>query len=202
MYVTPEDVTEFTNSDVYQNLLTNSPDPTTSKVGVEYAYWTYPLEKVVITLPTPEVYPIVVNENGNTAEYSVRLVNPPISTATVNVIPGSTQIYLDDGIGGIRQPGEPMPLIFNASNYNVPQPVIVHAVNDSLSEGPERAVIGHDLETPEATEVSHTRSMEVLINDNECGGKGFLASDSNFDCRVNTLDLLRLRTEWLQSTMP
>jgi len=208
MHVTAEDVTEFTSSDLYQNLLANSTNPTVDKVGVEYAWWYYPPEKIVITLPPlpVEEYPLVVDEKGYTASYTVHLSDPPTGPVSVEVIPGSTEIYLEDGGGGggggaIYQPGEPMSLAFNPSNWDMPQTVIVHAVNDSLNEGPERLVIGHDFHIPDML-VSHEKPVEIMVRDNECGGIGFLPSDSNFDCRVNAADLLELRLNWLKTTIP
>jgi len=81
--------------------------------------------------------------------------------------------------------------------------VVVTAVDDALSEGPETSVV---VNTGSDSEV---RDVEVLVNDNEryCGDnvdgpQTYAPSDFNRDCYVDLQDFALFARDWLRCTDP
>jgi hypothetical protein len=97
----------------------------------------------------------LVQEGGSTLSYTVRLNQQPAQPVAVNLSPGADLSVNDTSLS------------FTAANWSVPQTVIVTAVNDTVTEGTEQAVIRHSCSSrdPGFAGVTMDRSFGVADND-------------------------------------
>ncbi|MEM7313738.1 MAG: hypothetical protein AAF497_11365, partial [Planctomycetota bacterium] len=88
---------------------------------------------------------VVIAESGNTTSvveggafdtYGISLNSAPTATVSVTVAPDS---QTDIGMG----PGGSRILTFDATNFDVPQTIIVNAVDDAFAEGTHSSIITH-----------------------------------------------------------
>jgi hypothetical protein len=136
-----------------------------------------------------------VTEGGATDTYSAVLNSPPTSTVTIT-INHNGQVSTN-----VAQ------LIFDASNWYVPQTVTVTAVDDALSEGPHTSTISHVSSSSDTTYNGIAIANVVAhITDNEayCGQQGttYLSADVNHDCYINFKDFAVIAQQWLRCTDP
>ncbi len=83
----------------------------------------------------------VVTEGGNTDIYQVVLTYPPTQPVTIGLENVQQQVVATALNGGGNS------LVFTPQNWNVPQTVLVTAVDDSLIEGTHKAYITHVITT-------------------------------------------------------
>lgn len=72
-----------------------------------------------------------VTEGGNTDTYTIALVSAPAQDVTINVSPDN-QLTVDKNA-----------LLFTASDWNVPQEIVVSAVDDDIPEADHTGMISH-----------------------------------------------------------
>jgi hypothetical protein len=184
----PQDVDDFMETEIVQDLIKNSQDNPEAQVGMQYAQWQHPEPTVAVSAES-----IVVTEGPDTYEYEVSLVDPAASE-TVIVMPSSER--LDVGAG----PGEPVEaFIAPFTSY----PIQVMVEDDDHSEGEEMASIAHYIVptggggTPVGGVVT-----QVTIQSDDCGGLGISEFDTNTDCKVDMLDFADYANDWLSCTDP
>jgi hypothetical protein len=186
----PNDVDDFMESEIVQDLITNSAGDLEARVGMQYAEWQHPEPAVTVSAES-----IVVTEGPDMYEYEVDVVDPGMMQ-TVVVMPSSER--LDVGAG----PGEPVELMFEPAMPG-PQIVMVMVEDDDHSQGEEMASIAHYVVptggggTPVGGVVT-----QVTMQDDECGGLGISEFDTNTDCKVDWLDFADYANEWLSCTDP
>ncbi|MEG4115797.1 MULTISPECIES: DUF4347 domain-containing protein, partial [unclassified Microcoleus] len=97
-------------------------------------------------------------EGGATGSYAIELTSEPIAPVTINFNAPSE-------INAIA------PVIFDSSNWNVPQTVTVTATDDSKAEGTHSSTIAHTV-TSTDTKYSGTaiQDVNVAITDNDTAG--------------------------------
>lgn len=97
-----------------------------------------------------------VTEGGNTDTYTIALVSAPSEDVTITVSPDN-QLTV-----------EKTTLVFTASNWNVPQEVVVTAVDDDIPEGDHTGVISHSSASNDAGwNALSLPSLTVNITDND-----------------------------------
>ena len=98
----------------------------------------------------------VVSEGGNGDSYIVVLNTQPTADVTID-------LQLSSDLSADKTS-----LLFTSENWNIPQTVIVNAVDDSLEEGFETATINHTINTTDPNYSNLTvPSVSVDINDND-----------------------------------
>ncbi len=100
-----------------------------------------------------------VVEGGATDTYTLALQSQPLADVTVAVsTDGKTTV-------------NPVSLTFTAANWNVPQTVMVAAVDDLIAEGPHSSIIRHTVTSADAMYNGLTvSSVTVAITDNDSAG--------------------------------
>jgi len=102
---------------------------------------------------------------GSTDTYTVVLVRQPSGTVTITATASpADRITLNAGAG----PGPSATLTFTPTDWNVPQPITVVAVDDALVEGNHTAAIGHSASGGSYTGVA-IAPVSVTITDNDAG---------------------------------
>ncbi len=89
----------------------------------------YPAVRVI-----PSGGSTLLSEVGGTDNYMVRLTRAPTANVNITVVPGA-QAQVVSPAGGV--------LTFTTSNWNLPQSVVLTAVNDAVVEGAHTATITH-----------------------------------------------------------
>ena len=189
----PCEVDAFMDSEIVQQLILNTKDNPTARVGFQYGSWNHEPFVAPLDLSSEEAY---VQEN---TEYSYHLsltVAPPVLHNTiVTVIPNSTALAV-----GSQLPGQSMDLIFTPSNWETPRTVTVHAVDNNTSEGGDvTAYISHNVRTIPGTPSPYPMgvSMTIVVQDDEPGGSGFPEGDLDKSGHVNMVDLSIMANDWL-----
>ncbi|MCK4276071.1 MAG: hypothetical protein KAX78_06135 [Phycisphaerae bacterium] len=119
-----------------------------------------------------------ISENGLTDSYSIRLSRAPTANVTVTVsspiLPpeitslGGAALRVSTGGG---TPASALTLVFTPANWNTPQTVTVHAVNDTLGEQTEVLPIMHSVISADSSyHALAIRSVPVQIIDNDSAG--------------------------------
>ncbi|MQY73006.1 MAG: hypothetical protein GH142_04980 [Dehalococcoidia bacterium] len=182
------DVNDFMESDIVQELIKNAEGDPGAKVGLQYASW-----KHTDAIPALEVTAdaIVLNEAGETYEYTVVPIGTP-TDANVCIIPSSARLDVGNG------PGNPRILEFNTGNWEIAQHVNVMLMDDDISQGTETLFISHSISTDPNTGVS----VQVTAQDNELGGWGFTEGDINQDGKADLKDFAQFANDYLQCTDP
>ncbi|MFM8284530.1 MAG: Ig-like domain-containing protein, partial [Planctomycetaceae bacterium] len=102
-----------------------------------------------------------VTEGGPSDTYQLVLTTPPTTTVDIVLEHGAGQVT------ALATNGETF-LRFTPSNWNVPQTVVVTAVNDTLVEGPHRAYVTHRIVTSDEEYVqAYILQETVFIVDND-----------------------------------
>jgi len=106
-------------------------------------FWVVPGEAVYITQPPlagvnilADKYYLLYEDGGDSAGYDVVLNSPPAYDV---IITAACDQQLDLGNG----PAQPLVLTFTAQNWNIPQHVVMTAVDDDLIEGYHYGFISH-----------------------------------------------------------
>ncbi|MCA9156703.1 MAG: aspartyl protease family protein [Planctomycetales bacterium] len=135
------------------------------------AYQAVGMPRVVINI-TDNDYPGVmlipsdgateVTEGGATDTYQVVLTFPPTQPVTIAMANVQNQVTATALVGGGNS------LVFTPENWDVPQTVLVTAVDDAFSEGTLKTYISHSL-TTEDTDFQQAFILQevVTINDND-----------------------------------
>lgn len=181
------DVNNFMESEIVQELIHNAAGNPSAKVGLQYATWTHTNAVPALDVTAASV----VLSEAEVYDYNVVPTGTP-TDANVSIIPSSAR--LDVGAG----PGEPLILEFNTGNWETPQTVHVTAVDDANSQGTETLFIGHTISTDPNTGVS----VQVTIQDDELGGWGFNEGDIDQNGKTDFHDLAQLANDWLKCTNP
>ena len=193
--VTADDVNAFMDSEIVKELMKNGP----GYVGVQDANWTHP-DSTIVSNANPMGIGLIKGSTSGAGEcmYEVKLSKyplPPNLPPWTVVIASSDPCHLMIGgtdANGVRE------LTFDGSNYEQPQPVYVSAIDDSINQGDLKVKIAHYLKS----DPNEGFTQDVDIQDNNCGGLGFLVTDINQDCETNLLDFVPFANDWLVKMTP
>lgn len=111
----------------------------------------------------------VVTEGGATDSFTIALTAQPTSDVTITFDVGSQVSFT------------PNPLVIAPANWNVPQTVVVAAIDDDVNEGPHSATVGFVF-TGDANYAAfppNAISLTVSIIDNDVPGVLIVESDGN-----------------------
>lgn len=114
----------------------------------------------VMLIPTDGA--TVVSEGGATDTYQIVLTYPPTAPVTISMANVQNQVTATALVGGGNS------LVFTPQNWNVPQTVLVTAVDDAFSEGTHKTYISHSFTTAD-TDFQQAFILQeiVTINDND-----------------------------------
>ena len=136
-----------------------------------------------------------VVEGGPAVQYSVVLTGIPTAPVMVTITePADPNRVIIN----------PQQLTFTPANAATPQLVKVTAIDDHV-------LLGTTYSTSLAHQVTSTDNnfailpvvtIDVIIQDNECGAWGFLPADLNRDCMIDLNDFAIMAGTWLQCTQP
>jgi len=107
-----------------------------------------------------------VDETGPTSDtYTIQLTIPPTSNVTITIKP---DIQVDVGAGA----NNPITMVFTTANWNIPQTVIVTAVDDQRAEGAfHTGTITHSASSSDTNYNGITiASVAVTVADNDTAG--------------------------------
>ena len=145
---------------------------------------------------------LVVNEfNESSDQFTVALNIQPSANVTLQLqdVSDSNQIALtnaDPGTGNLD-------LLFTPDNWDTPQTVTIHAVQDNISESsPHLTSIGFSVSGAAEYETTVVNDLAVLIFEEPCCTGPYLSGDTNFDCTVNFRDLAMVTSNWMLCTFP
>jgi phenylpyruvate tautomerase PptA (4-oxalocrotonate tautomerase family) len=98
----------------------------------------------------------------------------------------------------------PQQLTFIPANAATPQFVTVTAIDDQVLRGTTYSTsLAHRVTSADSNfAILPITTIEVVIQDNECGAWGFMAADLNRDCRVDLNDFAIMAGTWLRCTQP
>lgn len=97
----------------------------------------------------------LVREGGVADTVWLHLLDPPTSPVTVNPVAG-------DGITATSS------LVFDASNYNVPQPVVITAIDNSTTDGERHSLVTYNVSSADAKyQGARVFATRVVISDND-----------------------------------
>ncbi len=103
-----------------------------------------------------------VSEAGATDTYQIVLTAPPTQPVTIAMANVQNQVSATAVVGGANS------LTFTPQNWNVPQQVLVRAVDDALAEGTHKAYISHSLTTTDSEFQQAFILQEIVtIDDND-----------------------------------
>jgi hypothetical protein len=141
-----------------------------------------------------------VQEEGATSDsYTIALTSEPTADVSVTITPDQ-QSSVGGGAGVARS------IIFNASNWNVPQEVTVTAINDSVAEGPHVSIIGHTVASLDsaygAMQVQYLLAhiVDDDIHDEKAGGEG--DGEDDVYTEITTVTLRRITPCGVLSSAP
>jgi hypothetical protein len=114
----------------------------------------------VMIIPTDGA--TIVDEDGGSDTYYLVLTFPTTEDVSIELEHLANQVTAVSGIDGTSR------LTFTSENWDVPQPVVVTAVDDDLVEGPHRAFITHRISTSdEGYQSAFVLQEMVSILDND-----------------------------------
>ncbi|MEZ6151419.1 MAG: retropepsin-like aspartic protease [Pirellulaceae bacterium] len=103
-----------------------------------------------------------VTEGGATDTYQIVLTFPPAMPVTITMANVQNQVTATALVGGGNS------LVFTPGNWDVPQTVLVTAVDDAFSEGTLKTYISHSLTTEDTDfQLAFILQEVVTINDND-----------------------------------
>jgi hypothetical protein len=112
----------------------------------------------------------VVTEGGGTDTYTVVLDTQPTAEVQVNLTVGD-HISVNT-----------TQLVFDATNWNIPQTVTVTAINDTLPEGTQTSGISHSITSSDPDYSGLTPlDLNLTVNDNDVELAGLVWNDANGD---------------------
>jgi len=190
-----EDIAALENSDIYQNLMSNSsPD---DEVLVQVAEFEIPDPRIRITQPGEST---IVRE-GQTTSYEISLPEPSEHDVAITVTPqvNVERINLGNGFG------KPVTLRF-APGDTGPKIVRVSILEDAENKRSELAVVTHTVETQDRNYTDYQLpSVQIGITDKvvdadkESGGLSYSPADINRDGLADLNDLILLTSKWLEA---
>lgn len=123
-----------------------------------------------------------VGENGLSDTYELVLWEPPIEDVRIDLIPADAQLEAVDAANPANDY-----LLFTPANWDVPQQVLVTAVDDSVLEGTHAGLIAHrSLSNDSHYDNLHIALVEVQVADNgvsNVAGRHVFYNNSAFDGR-------------------
>ncbi len=157
-----DDSTEESFHRTFVRHTSSSSDPAYQAVG---------MPRVVVNI-TDNDYPGVmlipsdgateVSESGATDTYQMVLTFPPTQPVTISMANVQNQVTATAVVGGGSS------LVFTPGNWNVPQGILVTAVDDAFSEGPHKTYISHSLSTADINfQTAFILQEVVTIIDND-----------------------------------
>jgi glycerophosphoryl diester phosphodiesterase len=147
--------------------------------------------------------PVIQLTEGQMASYTVVLDYPQQYEPRADVF---VSITADENlsINGLA-PGEVETLVFKRRAFQVPQTVLVTAVDDSANTGNRNATLTHSITSTDAYwDAMQDAQLDVLIveDDLKCGDWGYVEMDFNRDCYVDWRDLAFFANQWMACTDP
>jgi hypothetical protein len=127
--------------------------------------------------------------------FTVELTLPLAAAGTVTV----------DITSDVETDVSPAQLVFDETDWNVPQVVTVVAVDDTSEEtDPHTGVISFAISSTDAAYAGEiiVPDISVDVQENECGAWAYSDYDYNEDCVVSLEDFAVLASEWGQCTLP
>ncbi|KPL25448.1 MAG: hypothetical protein AMJ75_00965 [Phycisphaerae bacterium SM1_79] len=137
-----------------------------------------------------------VKEDGTTSdEIIISLVQPPLSDVTVlGALKPEPQFKVDAN-------GTTIAVYFDLTNWDIPQKITVTAADDAKVEGDHTGHLELKVTSDDpAFQGNYLPPVPVLIQDDECGPRGYLPADLNRDCCVDWRDFVIFADEWLACT--
>lgn len=133
----------------------------------------------------------ITEDDTEPVSYQLSLKSQPNYDVTISFLTDSQIIAID-------------PIVFNGSNWNVPQTVNIYPVNDDLSEGPHVSILSHDVSSSDANYNGFViNDITINITDDEpwCGQSGtfYFNADFNKDCYIDFGDIQSMASMWLMS---
>ncbi len=163
------------------------------------AAYNFTMRNVVVNITDNDIAGVnIIAEQFDVAEtdtepvsYDLSLKSQPSSNVTITFV-------TDSQISPIA------PIVFNGSNWNVPQTVYIYVVNDNISEGPHSSIISHTITSSDANYNDFCiNNVVVNIEDDEpwCGQAGtmYFNADFNRDCYIDFKDIESMASVWLMS---
>ena len=150
-----EDITALENSDVYQNLLSNSgPD---DEVLVQIAEFEIPDPEILITQPGDST----IIQKGQRGSYELSLRTPSEYDVAITVTPQVNAERINLGSGA----GKPITLHFPPGDTG-PRMVDVSVLEDDMQERSELAVVTHTVESEDKNYLNYELpSVQIAITD-------------------------------------
>ena len=138
---------------------------------------------------------VVHEERADTAEILISLEAEPVADVQINITEKNARNQLLFNT---------QTLVFTVENWDVAQPVVVSAVDNSELGNAEQIVplaitVSSADENFNAIEVA---DYNVIVLENECGAWGYLKADLSMDCIVDFEDLAVLAENWLACSDP
>ncbi len=138
---------------------------------------------------------VTVIEGGPAVQYSVVLTGTPTSSVTVTIT---------EPADPNRVVINPQQLTFTPANAGIPQFISVTAIDDQVLRGTTYSTdLEHKVTSADGNfSILPITTIQVIIQDNECGAWGFMTADLNRDCKVDLNDFAILAGNWMQCTQP
>lgn len=130
-----------------------NPNPVTVSINAVQIVSRDPSAPRVALIKPPGGLSVV--EGGASSSYAVVLAYPPTAVLTVQILPDS-QVAVDR-----------TNLTFTPENWDIPQTVLVTAVDDAVAEGPHTGIISHTVSASGNYAGLSAPSLSVAIADNE-----------------------------------
>jgi GH43 family beta-xylosidase len=145
---------------------------------------------------TVEPTDLTIAEDGGQGQLFFSLKNPPAGTVSVFLAEQQQrgQVMLDRTV-----------LTFTPADWNVPQAVLVTAVEDEdLENDRQEIALSVTVESSQDPDYDGLEVEPVIVTvlDNECGTLGYAESDFTLDCVIDIQDLISLAEDWLTCTLP
>lgn len=139
---------------------------------------------------------LTMPENSGQGQLFFSLKNPPAGTVTVHLAEQQQrgQVLLDR-----------TSLTFTPLDWNVPQTVLITAVDDNELENDRQEIaLSVTVESAFDPEYNGLEVEPVIVTllDDECGALGYAVSDFTLDCVIDMEDLVYLAEDWLACTVP
>lgn len=114
----------------------------------------------------------LVVEGGQTDNYFLRLSSAPTGSVTVRARPATTNF----GTFTSEVTVSPEFVTFDSGNWSVDQEIVVTAVNDTSTEGPEIGLISHHVDTTDPLySEANPRPVHAIVGDNENNGSNAIS---------------------------
>jgi hypothetical protein len=175
---------------------TSSSDPGYDNMEISPSYVQIIDNEESFTAPLDVIPGTVIAEitEGETTVYSLVLSQEPAADVTVTF----------DYDAQLNMPSS---VIFNASNWDVPQEISITAVDDSAGQGHRVAAVFCDVSSTDPIfNDAFVPRLAVTVYDNDafCGmdRQVYMPHDLNKDCVVDIVDFAELAKEWMFCSHP